>query len=121
MFEIEIDKPKNLLKFAFSQSVTVEETARWRESLEGLLCGMELGFRLLNDLSQLETMDPRCGPDIEFAMELLDKAGVAKVVRIIPDPRQDIGFSIMSLFHYHRKIPIVTCGTMEEALAALED
>jgi hypothetical protein len=42
-------------------------------------------------------------------------------VRIITDPRQDIGLNIMSLFHYRRRIPIVTCQSMEEALKALAD
>jgi hypothetical protein len=64
-------------------------------------------------------MDLACAPDIEFAMDLFDKAGIAKVVRIISDPAKDIGFSIMSLFHYRRRIPIITCETMEEALRAL--
>jgi hypothetical protein len=54
-------------------------------------------------------------------MDLMSKLGVAKVVRVIPDPHKDIGLNIMSLFHYPRRIPIVTCPTLKEAMAELAD
>jgi hypothetical protein len=121
MFQVELDKPKNLLKFIFSQQVTLEETTCWRNELENLLVEVQPGFKLLSDLSGLESMDPACAADIESGMELLDKAGISKVVRVFADPRKDIGFSIMSLFHYRRRIPIVMCETLEEAWRALAD
>ncbi len=106
---------------AFSGHVPPEETRQWRERLVALVSEFKPGFRLLNDLSGLDSMDRECVPDIEFGMEVLDKAGIAKVVRIFKDPQQDIGLNILSLFHYHRRIPIVTCQTMEEALNALAE
>jgi hypothetical protein len=121
MFQVEADKANNVLKMAFSQHVTLDETHRWREKLIGLLGDVQPGFKLLNDLSGLESMDPECSADIEFGMDLCNKAGISKVVRVIPDPRKDIGFSIMSRFHYRRGIRIVTCETLEEALKALAD
>jgi anti-anti-sigma regulatory factor len=119
MFQIEVDKPKNLLTFIFSGRVTPQETASWRENLGALLADVQPGFRLLTDLSGVDSMDTACATDIEWSMELLDKSGVTKVVRIITHPRQDIGLSIMSLFHYRHRIPIVTCKTMAEAMEAL--
>jgi hypothetical protein len=121
MFQAESNKSNNLLRFVFSGHVTPEETTQWRENLVGLLKDLRPGFKLLSDFGALDSMDVACAPDIETAMDLCDKAGIAKVVRIITDPRKDIGFSIMSLFHYRRRIPIVTCETMEEALKALGD
>lgn len=121
MFQIEVDKPKNLLKMAFAQHVTLDETRRWREQLAGLLTELQPGFRLLSNLSALEIMDPDCAAEIEFGMDLLNNAGISKVVRVIPDPRKDIGFNIMSHFHYRRGVKIVTCETLKEALQALED
>jgi hypothetical protein len=121
MFQLEIDKSKNLMKSVFSQRVTADETRQWREKLDGMLSELKPDFRLLSDLSGLESMELACAPDIEWSMERFSKAGVSKVVRIIPDPRQDIGLSIMSLFHYRRSVSIVTCQTMEEALKALEN
>lgn len=121
MFQIELDKSKNLLRFVFSQRVTAEEIRRWREQLASLLAGISPGFKLLSDLSRMDSMDLDCAPDIEWSMEALDKAGISKVVRIIPDPRKDIGLNIMSHFHYGRHVSFVTCDTMEEALRALAD
>jgi hypothetical protein len=54
-------------------------------------------------------------------MDACDKAGISKIVRIIPCPRKDIGLKIMSCFHYRRSVSFVTCHTMEEALKALAD
>lgn len=121
MFQAEIDKSQNLLKFVFSGRVTPEETKRWREKLAVLLGELKPGFKLLSDFSGVESMDLACAPDIESSMEACDKAGIVKVVRVITHPRQDIGLSIMSLFHYRRCISIITCETMEEALKALAD
>ena len=120
MFEIELDKSKNLLKMVFAQRVTTEETHRWKQKLTTLLGDLKPGFRLLTDLSKLESMDIACAPDIEWSMDTLDKAGISKVVRVIPDPRLDIGLNIMSAFHYRRCLTIVTCETLEEGLRAIE-
>ena len=53
-------------------------------------------------------------------MDLFDAAGVDTIVRVIPNPRKDIGFSIMSLFHYRHGVHIMTCETMEEAKRILQ-
>jgi hypothetical protein len=52
-------------------------------------------------------------------MDACNRAGVQKVVRIIPEPEKDIGFGIMSLFHYRRGVQIVTCESADEAAAIL--
>jgi hypothetical protein len=121
MFQATTDSPKNLLTFAFSGSVIPDETTRWKNELPGLLANLKPGFKLLSDFSDVASIDLACAPDIEKVMDLLNQAGIVKVVRIISHPRQDIGFSIMSLFHYRRCISIVNCQTMEEALSALAD
>lgn len=121
MFQIKTDKSKNLLHFTFSQHVTAEETGRWRQELCKVIGDVQLGFTLLSDLSALDEMDLDCAPDIEWSMEALNEAGIARVVRIIPDPRKDIGFNIMSHFHYSRGVKFVTCDTMDEALKVLAD
>ena len=41
--------------------------------------------------------------------------GVAEVVRVIPDPQKDIGLNILSVFHYSRRVRIVTCESLAEA------
>jgi hypothetical protein len=64
-------------------------------------------------------MDTECLTYIRSSMDILNKKGVAMVVRVIPDPQKDIGFNILSLFHYRHDVQIVTCGTLEEAMSAL--
>jgi hypothetical protein len=121
MFKGESDPSKNLLTIVFSGRVTPSETTRWKNELPGMLSQLKSGFKLLSDFSGVESIDVACAPDIEEVMDLLNEAGIVKVVRVIAHPRQDIGLSIMSLFHYRRCISIVTCQTMEEGLSALED
>jgi hypothetical protein len=121
MFQANADPSKNFLTFAFSGNVTRSETTRWKNELPGLLAGLKSGFKLLSDFSGVESFEVACAPDIEAVMDLLNEAGIVKVVRIIASPKQDIGLSIMSLFHYRRCISIVTCQTMEEGVSALAD
>jgi hypothetical protein len=101
--------------------VTPDETHAWREKIGAVLGQLRPGFKLLADFTFMESMDYACAPDVEYAMDLCNEAGVAKVVRVIPDPRLDIGMSIMSLFHYPRSVSIITCQSMQEGLAALAD
>ena len=120
-FQADVDPSKKLLTFSFSGNVTRSETTRWKNELPGLLAKLQPGFKLLSDFSVMESIDLACAPDVETVMDLLSEEGIEKVVRIIAHPRQDIGLSIMSLFHYRRCVSIVTCETVEEAMAALED
>jgi hypothetical protein len=121
MFQANTDPSQNLLTFALSGNITRSETTRWKGELPDQLTGLKSGFKLLSDFSGVESIDVNCAPDIEVVMDLLNRAGVEKVVRVIAHPRQDIGLSIMSLFHYRRCVSIITCQTMEEGLAALAD
>ena len=66
-------------------------------------------------------MDLQCRPHINRVMDLCDDAGIDMVVRVIPDPRKDIGLNIMSLFHYRRGLPIVTFESLPEALKILSE
>jgi hypothetical protein len=121
MFQVNAEPTKNLLTFAFSGSVTRSETTKWRDELPRLLAELKPSFKLLSDFSEVKSFERASASDIEAVMDLLNEAGVEKVVRIITHPDQDIGLSIMSLFHYRRCVSIITCQTMEEGLSALAD
>lgn len=121
MFEAEGDKAANLLKIRYAQHVGPEDTKRGEEKLPALLEDLRPGFRLLTDLSTLESMELACLPYIEGVMDLCDKKGVEMVVRVIPDPHRDIGLNIMSLFHYRRRVRLVTCETLAEAMNILAE
>jgi len=119
MFQTEVDKSKNLLTISYTQHVGPEEMQSCARQVQVLLAGLQPGFRLLTDLSGLETMDFACVPYIKQIMDILNQQGVEQVMRVIPDPRKDIGLNIMSLFHYRRGVRIVTCGNLEEAMQVL--
>ena len=119
MFHTEIDKAKNLLTVSYAQRVEGDDTKRAMAEIERLVVELQPGFRLLTDLSGLDSMDSACVPHIRKMMDLLNKKGVETVVRVIPDPHKDIGLNILSLFHYRRRVRIVTCETLDEAWQAL--
>jgi anti-anti-sigma regulatory factor len=119
MFKVEVDKTKNLLKDHFAERVDAGEAQRYGDEIQLFLADLRPGFRQLTDLSGLESMDLACLPHIAQVMDACSKAGLKLVVRVIPDPRKDIGLNIMSLFHHRRRIRIVTCKSLEEALTVL--
>ena len=107
------------MKIRFNGRVTADETQSHIGEISDRLNELEPGFVILADLTRLESMDPKCAADLGRVMELCDQHGVSKVVRVIPDPRKDIGFNILSVFHYRRHVPIITCKTLEEAAEVL--
>lgn len=119
MFKVEVDKTKNLLKISYARHVGPEDTKGVEQQAPALLAELGPGFRLLTDMSGLESMDLACVPYIERMMDQCNKKGIEMVVRVIPDPHKDIGLNILSLFHYRRRVRIVTCETLEEAMAVL--
>lgn len=115
MVDAKVDQAGNVLRVCYSGRVTAEEVRRGAEELPDLLAKLRPGYRLLADLSALEEMELDCVPHLNEMMDLCDQAGVALVARVIPDPHKDIGLSIMSLFHYHKRVRIVTCRNLREA------
>ncbi len=115
MFQVKADPSKNLLRIVFGRQVGADEAKRCAEEVRGQLAQLQPGFRLLTDLSELDSMDVNCAPHIKRTMDYCNRKGVGTVARVIPDPRKDIGLNIMSLFHYRRGIPIATCKTLDEA------
>lgn len=115
MFQVKADSSRNLLEIVFAGEVDAAETKLCVDQMEILLATLTPGFALLNDLSGLVKMDIDSVPALARSMDLCKKAGVAQIVRVIPDPRKDIGLNIMSRFHYPHEIQIVICETLAEA------
>jgi hypothetical protein len=121
MFQTEVDKAQNLFTVRYTGRITSAEAKRAAEEVETVLQGLQPGFRLLTDMSGLESMALESVPHLERMMDVCNDKGVGLVVRIIPDPHKDIGMNIMSLFHYRRGVRIITCATAEEAQEALKN
>src|ERR1043165_5469390 len=99
MFKLEVDKASNLLSIRYAGRVGVAEIQKCDREIRLALADLQSGFRLLTDLTNLESMDLECAPQINQVMDLCNKQGVSLVVRVIPNPQKDIGLNIMSLFH----------------------
>jgi len=117
---LELQPKRNLVVVRFRGHVGPSDVRRYLEEARAALTDIQPGFRLLADLTDLETMDVSCAPYIRQAMDLFNEKGITAVVRVIPDPTLDIGLQIMSLFHYGHDVRIITCATLEEAMRALE-
>ena len=119
MFRIELDQPQNWLTIVYSGHVSPDETHRCAEEIRVAVTKIKPGFRLLVDLTDLQSMEVSCAPHIRNIMDMCNQNGVAEVVRIIPDPKRDIGLQIMSYFHYSGDVHIVTCESVDEAMHLL--
>ena len=120
MFFATVNKPKQLLYLSFSGRVSVEQLQQGREDIVLLLADLQSGFRVLADLSRLDSMDTSCATEIGKVMELCEQKGVGLVIRIVPDPAKDIGLNILTLLHYRRRPRIITCSSLAEAEDALQ-
>jgi hypothetical protein len=115
MFTVKLDRSRNALTISYGGQVTPDEARLCAEEVRRAITILEPGFRLIVDLTGLQLMEVACSPLIASIMEICDTAGVAEVVRIIPDPTRDIGLQIMSFFHYSSDVSIRTCASFAEA------
>jgi anti-anti-sigma regulatory factor len=119
MFLAMTNKSKRLLYLGYIQQVRTKDLQRGLEEMPALLADLPPGFHLLVDLGRLESMEPACSMQIGKVMELCDQHGVGLVIRVIPDPAKDIGFNMLSIFHYPHRPQMVTCESMSEAARLL--
>ena len=118
-FCVDIDRSRNLLLIRYRGSVDQRDIEGCPAAVRRALSKLSRGFQLLADFTQLQDMEMSCAPAVAEIMDLCNEASVATVVRVIPEPRQDIGLQIMSLFHYGDNVEIATCTTTDEAVKIL--
>jgi anti-anti-sigma regulatory factor len=114
------NKAQRLLYLKMFGKITAAELHAHESQVRGLAVDLGVGFRLLSDLTELEAMDEDCIAALGQTMDFLKTSGGELVVRIIPDPRKDIGLNILSIFHYGRGLRTVTCPDFAEALHLLK-
>jgi hypothetical protein len=64
-------------------------------------------------------MDASCATDLGEMMTLCNAKGIDTAVRVVPDPRTDIGFTLMSQFHYGNHVEVTTYETLADAVQSL--
>jgi hypothetical protein len=120
MFLASVNKPRQLLLTRYIGNVRQGELSRACAELKSLLAELQPGFTALVDLSQLTDMDPECATEVGTFMEAFTRAGIGRVVRVIPDHTKDIGFNILGVFHYPHGLSVVNCESFADAARALE-
>ena len=115
MFSIKFDKKHNLLTIIFRHHFDVQQGRLLCKRLEAELSKAKKKFMVLTDLTDLDSFDKPSYEYIQKMMVLCNTYGISKVFRIIPDEAKDMGFNIMSIFHYSKDVKIHTYKTREEA------
>ncbi len=105
----------NVLRVAFEGQVGRHDFDEMERDLPSIFRCLQPDFALLTDLSEVKEIEYSCAGAIGKLMEQLVEAGAGRVVRVVPDPRKDIGFGILSAFHYPANLPVQICGDLEEA------
>ena len=120
MFTVDHDRSRRLLTVCYTGEVDAREMNQCMKEVEAATDGSESRLRVLTDLSDLESMDEDCAKDLGAIMDLLASNDLEKVICVIPDPTKDIGFGLMSRFHYDHRTPLVTCESLDEAMQCLD-
>jgi hypothetical protein len=121
VFEVRIETVRNLLRVAYHGAVSATAAKAAVDQASALLLELRPGFSVLTDLTGLESMELECVPHLTRLMDLCTRRGIGTTLRVIPDPRKDIGLTILANIHYRTGIHIVTCQSLAEAEATLSD
>src|SRR5262245_56213 len=119
MFLVDSDRSGRWLSLHYFGRVDAGQMQACFERMKKLLTQVEPGFRLFTDLSGLELMDAACAPVIGEIMDHLVERKIAGVVRVIPDRQKDIGFDLISRFHYGRDVDTMTFENLADAIQHL--
>ena len=119
MFHAEVDSSQRVLTMSFGDHVDAKEMKSCLEKVRALLADIQPGFRLLTDLTSLESMDLDCSADIGEMMSLCDAKGISAVVTVVPHPKKDIGFTVLEPFHYGKHVDVMTYETLADAIQSL--
>jgi len=119
MFHAEVDASQQVLTMSFAHRVDAAEMKSCLEKVRGMLVDIKPGFRLLTDLTSLESMDADCSIHLGEMMSLCDAKEIGAVLTVVPNPKKDIGFSVMERFHYSKHVDVMTYETLADAIQSL--
>ena len=119
MYFVEADATKRFVVISVAGRVATEEARETAQRVRDLLKSIEPGFVALTDFRWLESMETGAAPFIGEIMDALAEKKVSAVVRVVPDPRKDIGLNILSQFHYGPETRLLTFETLADAVQSL--
>jgi len=105
---------------SYSQHIGAGEMKRCLGTVRDLMDNLKPGFLLLTDLSNLESMEASCAPDLGAIMDLCSAKGILSVVQVIPDSNKDIGFDLISRFHHDPPVKTQTHESLAAAIKGLQ-
>ena len=114
-----VDESGRVLTMSYNRHVGADDMRRCLGTVRGLMERLKPGFFLLTDLTNLDSMDPACAPELGAVMDLCSAKGMLTVVRVIPDPSKDIGFDLISHFHLHPPVQTQTHESLADAIKSL--
>ena len=112
---VELSPDRTVLRMRFFGDITLALLKEHTEKVMSLTRQASSGFTVFTDLTNLEKMDGSCARVLAKIMDQFSASGVARVIRVIPDKDKDIGFNILSIFHYDSSVRITTCESLTEA------
>jgi hypothetical protein len=118
MYTVEAARSR-LIIISAAGRVTAQELQTAAARVREIVSDFAPGFQALTDFRWLESMDAAAAPHIADIMDALAAKQVATVLRVMPDPRKDIGLNILSQFHYGPSIRILTFETLADAIESL--
>lgn len=120
MFDAITNRQNDLLIIHLSGTVDREQTSECLELVRPLVQNLKPGFTVITDMGRLEHMELECAENLGKIMDLCNDAKVAHVCRVIPNADIDIGWNILSHFHYDKKyVSIETFPTFYRAMKSL--
>ena len=96
MYSVEADKSKRFFVISAAGHVTRGEVKEAARQVREIVEGVKPGFRVLTDFRWLDSMEPAAARYLAQIMDALAEKKVGLVVRVVPDPRKDIGLNIPS-------------------------
>jgi hypothetical protein len=121
MFSIEASDAERLITITWFGQVDSDEMRRCAEEIDVRASKMRPWFRVLVDMTNLESMDYAGAPSIGSIMDLCVTKQVEHVVRVIPNPHKDIGLNIMSHLRYGSNVRITICENLADAMRQLAE
>lgn len=119
MFIVEADITNRFVVISVAGRVATEEARDAAQRVRDLLEDIAPGFIALTDFRWLESMATGAAPFIGEIMDAFAAKDVNTVVRVVPDPRKDIGLNILSQFHYRAETRVLTFETLADAVQSL--